>query len=78
MKLLRDTREHDVAERRRARRLDQAAATGQHVLDQRAEIFVVAVLTQQGERISKFLGQRRVPAPAIPRGLVVGHRSSLG
>ena len=75
--LLRDTREHDIAERRRFRRLDQAAPTRQHVIDQRPEAVIVAVLTQQRERISKFLGQRRVPAPAVGHGFLVGHRSSL-
>ncbi|MCA1696841.1 MAG: hypothetical protein LC749_20105 [Actinobacteria bacterium] len=42
-----------------------AAPTGQHVVDQCAEVFVVAVLTQQSEGISKFRGT--APGPRTPR-----------
>lgn len=65
--LLRDSREDDVSERLRGRGVDETAPPGQHVIDQRAELLIVAVLTQQRERVAKFRGRL---------GFLVGHCSS--
>lgn len=67
--------EDGLPERSRAGRLKKAAAPGQHIIDQRTELIIVAPVTQQRECFAKLLRQLRIAACDVCHVLVVSHHS---